>query len=257
MSGWISLQRDVRKHWIWEDPVKFHRWVDILMSANYQSGKVNIGMDLFECDRGQTIVSLSSWSRRWRVSKSTVHHFFKLLERDGMIKLENLKKTVRITICNYDDYQRAPNDDKTQRERRENETRTPAELNNKIDNINNLKKEEGREKIVCEILECYKINCNKLVPLERISDAVERVVWERFEEYGLEVIAEICKKAGENEFLAGKNKRGWKADLLWLMRKINFEKVLSGYYDRYTAKSNSGNPRKYRNDGSQHYDDKI
>lgn len=105
MDGWIKLHRSITEHWIWQDSVKLKWWLDILLVANHTSVKVNIGMQLYDCHRGQTIMSLSNWAKRWGVSRDTARNFLVLLEKDKMILHENIGKSTRITICNYDTYQ--------------------------------------------------------------------------------------------------------------------------------------------------------
>jgi hypothetical protein len=112
-TGYIPLHRKIREHWIWSDPVKFRWWVDILFSVNHTSKTVNVGNKLIECNRGQSIKSIGTWAREWRVDESKVRRFFKLLQDDGMIVTENVVKTTRLTVCNYDNYnaQRRDNDE--------------------------------------------------------------------------------------------------------------------------------------------------
>lgn len=135
-TGFVSLYRSIKKHWIWKDPVKFQWWIDILLTANYSDNKVNIGYELFECKRGQSIQSLQTWGKTWNVSKDTVRNFFKLLEKDKMILIENLKKTTRLTVCNYDSYQIIIHDKQTQGKRKANDEQTQPHPNNKDNNIN-------------------------------------------------------------------------------------------------------------------------
>lgn len=125
MEGYIKIFRDIRVSWIWEDSRKLKWWLDMLLTVNSKPGKVNVGMNLYECGRGQAIRSLSTWAAQWGVSKSTVKEFFELLEKDGMIVRETLsmphdsahgcrsKSTrliTRLTICNYESYQDTPHD---------------------------------------------------------------------------------------------------------------------------------------------------
>lgn len=142
MSGWISIQRKIREHWIWQDPVKLKWWLDILLTVNHTSSKVNIGMQLFDCEKGQSIMSLQSWAEKWGVSKDTTRNFFVLLEKDGMISTENLKKTTRLTVCNYETYQSGLHDEQTPSERKPNAEQTQAGTNNKykqgMNKVNNI-----------------------------------------------------------------------------------------------------------------------
>ena len=120
IAGWIRLSRSIENHWIYKDPVKLKWWIDILINVSFKDSKVNIGNQLIECKRGQSIMSLSSWGERWGVSKDKVRNFFLLLEKDGMITHENVSKSTRITVCNYESYQSVLHDDTTQPKRNPN-----------------------------------------------------------------------------------------------------------------------------------------
>lgn len=109
----------------------------MILEANHADGTVNIGMQLIECKRGQSVRSLQGWSKRWGVSKSTVRSFFDLLKNDSMLRTENITVTTRITILNYDDYQTLPHATQTQRKRKPNATQTRSDPNNNDNNDNN------------------------------------------------------------------------------------------------------------------------
>jgi hypothetical protein len=144
MSGWIKLHRKLNEHWIWQDPIKLKWWITMLFEMNHSKNKVNIGNQLFEVNSGQSIKSLQTWGIIFGTSKDAVRNFFKLLEKDGMIKIENLQKTTRITICNYESYQTSLHDSQTQTKRKPNATPTLSHPNNNDkEGINNDK--EGKE----------------------------------------------------------------------------------------------------------------
>ena len=143
MNGWIKLQRAIKEHWIWRDSVKLKWWIDILLSVNHSPTKVNIGNQLFECGRGQSIQSLSSWANQWGVSKDKARNFLVLLEKDGMISHESIGKSTRITVCNYDTYQCGLHDNQTITQQSNNGDATqnhPNNNDNKVKNENNDKK---------------------------------------------------------------------------------------------------------------------
>lgn len=146
-SGWISIYRRIREHWIWQDPVKFKWWIDILLTVNHEDKKVNIGMRLIECKRGQAVMSLRNWADRWKVSRDSTRNFLELLKKDGMITTENLINTTRITVCNYDDYQGGLRTSQTQTERQPNASQTLADTNNNYNNSNNIISEDAISKI--------------------------------------------------------------------------------------------------------------
>ena len=108
MSGWISIHRKLRDHWLWDDPRKFSKaeaWIDLLMSANHAEAKIMLKGKLFTCNRGDTMQSLETIAERWKWSRQTVRRFLELLEKEGMIRYKNEQQTSRITICKYDTYQ--------------------------------------------------------------------------------------------------------------------------------------------------------
>ena len=146
MEGWIRLSRKIQEHWIWKDPVKLKWWIDILITVNHSDTKVNIGMELYECKRGQSVMSLSNWAKRWGASKDSTRNFLNLLQKDGMILHENLVKTTRITVCNYDSYQTDLHDRQTTSKRKPNDSRTQAERN--TDTNKNDKNEDNEKPII-------------------------------------------------------------------------------------------------------------
>jgi hypothetical protein len=138
-TGFICLHRSIQFHWLWQDPYKLKWWLDLLLTVNHTGKKVIIGNTLIECNRGQSINSIGTWSQRWRIDPSKVRRFFKLLESDGMIVTENVCKTTRVTVCNYDSYNgmRRDNDEKVMKKRRDGDEKVTTNNNgNKVNNEN-------------------------------------------------------------------------------------------------------------------------
>lgn len=114
-DGWIKLHRSIRRHWIWEDDYYLKAWITILMQVNHEDRKVLIKGSVFDCKRGQSLMSLGEWvklfnyrrKRRktpyWTMKK--VRTFFDTLQLNGMIVYKGVSKTTRLTVCNYDKYQ--------------------------------------------------------------------------------------------------------------------------------------------------------
>ena len=124
MIGWIKLHRQLTDHWIWQKPEYLKWWLDILMQANIQEKKVIIKNQVFQVERGEVIYSYETWANRWKINKSKVVRFLKLLEKDSMIVLKNETVTTRITICKYETYQGDRNEDETQVKRKRNASET-------------------------------------------------------------------------------------------------------------------------------------
>lgn len=144
MDGWIKLQRAIKEHWIWKDPVKLKWWIDILISVNHAPTKVNIGNQLFECGRGQSIQSLSNWASQWGVSKDKARNFLVLLEKDGMISHESVGKSTQITVCKYDIYQGDLHDSQTIVQRSYNDHTTQSHPNKNDKNVNNENNDKNK-----------------------------------------------------------------------------------------------------------------
>ena len=107
MAGWIKIDRGIINHWTWKDASYLKAWISLLLSANHEEKKVLIQGELIICKRGQTVMSLSNlaklFGKEWSIQR--VRTFLKLLSDDTMIEVEGLRKTTRVTICKYDNYQ--------------------------------------------------------------------------------------------------------------------------------------------------------
>lgn len=153
MEGWIKIHRQIKDHWIWEDPAYLKAWLGILLTVNHEDKKVLIQGELIECKRGQSLLSLAGWvkcfGKKWTIQR--VRTFFELLKQDEMITTEGLRKTTRLTVCKYDDYQleqQAKNKQRTSREQADNKL-TTTNKNEEEENKNekNVKKEESGKPI--------------------------------------------------------------------------------------------------------------
>jgi len=154
-TGWIAIYRSVKKHWIWNDPVKFQWWVYILMEVNHSDNKVLIGNELIICKRGESLKSLRSWAKELRTTPNRFRIFLQLLQKDSMISLKTVTKTTHITVCNYESYQKSGTtiDTKTKQRRYNNRynnrttidtiTEHDRPTNNNYNNINNEKNDNN------------------------------------------------------------------------------------------------------------------
>ncbi len=106
-SGYIQLHRQLKDHWLWKDEKKLKWWLDILFSVNHTDNKVLIKNTLIECKRGQSVKSIRTWAKEWKVSRKAVDCFFILLESEKMIEIESISFTSRLTVCKYDSYNKS------------------------------------------------------------------------------------------------------------------------------------------------------
>jgi len=113
-GGWIKIVRDIRNHWIWQDPKRLQWWIDLLFMASFEDSKILINGQLVEIHRGQLIWSQRSLAKKWMTTPKTVRKFLRLLESEQMLDIkliengrhQNAPRCPRLTICNYDKYQR-------------------------------------------------------------------------------------------------------------------------------------------------------
>ena len=121
MNGWVRLYRKSLDHWLYNESRPHTRreaWEDMLLLANHSDEKVMIEGELIECKRGQSVMSLKSWAKQFKWSIQQIRTFLKLLQNDNMIVTEGMRKTTRVTICNYEIYQSEQQADNKQTTRR-------------------------------------------------------------------------------------------------------------------------------------------
>jgi DNA replication protein DnaD len=106
-KGWILLFRSIRDSWIWNkkpfDPAR--AWIDLILDANHDDGKVFTGANLIKVKRGQDWVSVRSLAERWGWSKDRVRKFLKTLESDSMLRINTTPFGTLLTVVNYDNFQ--------------------------------------------------------------------------------------------------------------------------------------------------------
>ena len=107
MAGWVSIYRDLQEHWLWEDKPfsKGQAWIDLILLANHQSGRMLYKGELIVTQRGTVNRSISWLARRWGWSRGKTRDFLHLLESDNMIRLEATTNRTTLTLINYGKFQ--------------------------------------------------------------------------------------------------------------------------------------------------------
>ena len=156
MTGYISIQRKLREHWLYKEDrafSKFEAWIDILYEVNHTDNKFLFDGSLVEVKRGSTITSLRKMSEKWKWSITKVNTFLKTLEDDEMLVVKKDTKKTLLTVVNYDFYQ----SEKCKKEQQSNTEVTQKETNNNeliITNneliIINNEKESKKHTLVCD-----------------------------------------------------------------------------------------------------------
>ena len=114
MRGWISIHREITKHWVWDEK-PFSRgqaWIDLILMASHKDTKFALGNELIEITRGSFVTSELKLMERWGWGKSKTRSFLKLLEDDGMIIKKSDHKKTTINICKYSVWQDAETTDR-------------------------------------------------------------------------------------------------------------------------------------------------
>ncbi len=151
-KGYIKLYRSIEEHWISCNPYYYMAFNRLLFRVNHSKNTELIEGEIIDCDRGQSLYSLNSWSdifnkklskRWWTIQK--VRTFFKLLEKDNMIIIEGLRKTTRVTICNYDSYQNSQHTDNTEITQRQHTDNTEITTTKDIKELEDIKEDKEKK----------------------------------------------------------------------------------------------------------------
>lgn len=115
-KGYVSVYREITSNWIWEDKpfARGQAWIDLIMLAKYEDGKVPSKTGFKNGKRGTVYGSVKWLSERWGWSWDKTMMFLKMLKEDDMIDYPEHPDNNRgvsginregITIVNYDKFQ--------------------------------------------------------------------------------------------------------------------------------------------------------
>lgn len=139
-SGWITLHRDLKDHWIFQDSDALKFWVYLLLTANHTSKKTMFNGKLIEVQRGSLIGGRMSLSAKTGISERKVRRFMSVLQDEAMVSIKKTTKYSIISITNYDEYQSSVHQTsgKTAIKRPQSDPQSDPHLNN-VNNVNNKK----------------------------------------------------------------------------------------------------------------------
>ena len=181
MSGWIKLHRQIKDHWIYENPDYLKAWITILLEVNHADKKVLIGSELIQCKRGSSLNSLATWASlfgsNWTIRKART--FLDLLAQDKIIDKQGLRKTTRLTICKYDTYQSSCQADDTQTA---TQTTSRRQADDNKQECKELKRTIGERKE--EFRELTKKKWSDLGGVDYLSNSETKAFFEYWVEHG-------------------------------------------------------------------------
>lgn len=208
MGRWIKIYEEIREHWIYQNPLWYRWWTDMLFEASFKDSKVLVRKQIVELKRGQLSGSISYFVKRWNTSKDQVIGFLKVLQNEGMIDKMSDKNITIITICNYDSYQ-SKSDNKS-------DNNPDSIPDNKSDNNPDTNK---------ECIEVKEINNNN----SNARTREERLVWDETRERGF---GEAFKCGGQIMALARNNRLTAGEIKEYLERYMNDRQVMNlGHQD--------------------------
>lgn len=142
MEGWMKMHRSILEHWLWKDK-PFSRgqaWIDLLLLANHDDGKVMFNGELITVKRGEHLTSILKLSDRWGWGRKKVSKFLDDLESDEMITQERTTQRTTITIVKYEVYQSKEQQKEQPRDSEGTAKEQPRNTNKKEKNDKNEKK---------------------------------------------------------------------------------------------------------------------
>lgn len=236
MEGWIKVYRQMLDNPIvCKDSDHIAVWIYLLLNATHTEYDTLFKGKRTTLQKGQLITGTISISKKLKINKDKVQRILKRFEIDKQIEQQTSNKNRLITILNWDKYQIT--DKQFDKQVINNcETTDKQVITNK--NIKNNKNEKNVNKYD-SVIEIYNFNCPNLPKVQKITDKRKTLINKFLKEYTKEQFIEICRIANNNDFLMGKNDRGWKADFDFLMRVDKATSILEGKYENIVRNNNT------------------
>jgi hypothetical protein len=249
-QGWIKLHRKTLDHWLYTESrphTKREAWEDMLLLCNHTDEKVLVNGELIDCKRGQSIMSLKTWAKTFKWTIQQVRTFFKLLKNDKMINTEGLRKTTRITICNYDYYQNNQQADNTENNtqitHKQQADNTQITTNKNDKNVKNEKKDDFIAKIIHAFRHSYfKINNSNY---EILAIGKERAAASKV----LSIYKEKYPDANSDEVLEGLNLYFEECCSIsdeWMQKNMSLSLIVSKFNEINTTIKKQQNGKKVK-----------
>lgn len=106
--GVFAVDRGIFDHSVFarEPFTQREAWLWLIAEAAYKPRTKRAGGQVVSLKRGQLCHSVRFMADAWQWSKSRVDRFLDVIENQDMIRRESGTKTLLLTICKYDEYQR-------------------------------------------------------------------------------------------------------------------------------------------------------
>lgn len=160
----------------------------------------------------------------------------RVLKANHLVTTKPTNKGTIATLCDatvYDINPERANQQKTTSQPTANQRLT---TNNNVNNENNEKKEGDGAKLN-EVMEHYNSVRGAMPECKKLTATRQSVIRARLREVGMDELKRVISSCADMPHLQGRNDRGWKADLEWIMKDNNFTKIIEGRYAARTERT--------------------
>lgn len=241
--GYIAISRGFFGHEVFKKEAFTEReafqW--LIMEAAWKARRVRRGVEMISLERGQLSHSLEFMRRAWQwASKSRVSAFLARLEREAMIATDKEHQTLRVTVCNYDIYQRKQDDRKTKNETATERGKDELEP---INHSTNNQKEGYTPDDFETAVGAYNLSAGRTgwPVAQNLTESRKTKLRGRLGDCGgLEGWTAALARAEASDFLAGRVSRGedhanWTPNLDFFLQAKSFTKLIEGGYDNRSS----------------------
>lgn len=113
MSGFALIHRTLLDHPAFRDGSEAMAFGWMIVRASWRDTVVRYKGHRIELRRGQLAISVRDMAAQMNRDKGWIERLWKRLKQETMIETDNKTGVAVITICNYDEYQQIPNQEKT------------------------------------------------------------------------------------------------------------------------------------------------
>jgi len=240
MSGWIKLHRAISQSSIADNPELLALWIHMLVSASHTARRQPVGNQLVELLPGQFVYGRDKFSLKTGLSIAKLRASVLLLEKMNQITIKTTNKFSIISITNWSLYQ-LDNQQTASTQPTDNQQTTTDKNVNNLNNVKNSMPESSTPAPVDSPLNCphqaiIQIYHDKLPELPRVLDTTwkgssrEKDLQARLRHdkrhQTLDFWEAFFDGVARSKFHLGENERSWRADLGWLVKRANFDKMV-------------------------------
>jgi hypothetical protein len=222
-------------------------WLWLITNAALKDHKANHKGAAVDIRRGQVFAGRDYLAKVWRWSPQNVRTFLRFLASENMVEVNqsNGHYANVLTICNYEKYQtpekvrnQSINQSLTRAQPEPNQT-TTRDTKDTIREDTPLPPKGASPGDALKAFHAYNetaLRCG-LQQAAKLTPDRQRKIIARLKDYGLDGWTQALANIERSSFLTGKNDRGWRASLDFLVQAESFGKVHDGGYGngRHTA----------------------